>query len=80
MRTSIPPEITKGLTSLRQRIRWIQLVRGLLKTASVVLIGLLAIVAIDFFLAPLPSWARGTLFFAWLAAAGIAAILFIAKS
>ncbi|MGB0643923.1 MAG: hypothetical protein ACPGQF_04230, partial [Akkermansiaceae bacterium] len=80
MQTKIPPEITKGLASLRRRIRWIQLVRGLLKTASVVLLGLLAIVALDFFLAPLPSWARGTLFFAWLAAAGLAAILFIAKS
>ena len=80
MQTRIPPEITKGLTSLRRRIRWIQLVRGLLKTGSVVLMGLLAIVALDFFLAPLPSWARGTLFFGWLTAAGLAAILFIAKS
>ncbi|MDB4457228.1 hypothetical protein N9019_02600, partial [Akkermansiaceae bacterium] len=42
--------------------------------------GLLVIVALDFFLAPLPSWARGTLFFGWLTAAGLAAILFIAKS
>ncbi|MEN8783081.1 MAG: hypothetical protein ABF379_01840, partial [Akkermansiaceae bacterium] len=79
MPSCLPPEITQGLKSLRQRIRRIQLFRGLLKTASVVLIGLLAVVAIDFFLAPLPSWARAGLFFAWLAAGGIAAILFIAK-
>ncbi|MDA7866278.1 hypothetical protein N9A70_05835, partial [Akkermansiaceae bacterium] len=51
----------------------------MLKTTSVILVGLLAIVAIDFFLAPLPSWARAGLFFAWLAAAGIAVVLFIAK-
>ena len=80
MQTSIPPEITNGLSSLRRRIRWIQLIRGLLKTASVVLIGLLAIVALDFFLAPLPSWARTTLFFGWIIASGLAAIIFIAKS
>ena len=80
MQTSVPPEIAKGLKSLRRRIRWIQLIRGFLKTTSVVLIGLLAIVALDFFLAPLPSWARGMLFFGWLSAAGLAAILFIAKS
>ncbi|MDA7609561.1 hypothetical protein N8660_04120, partial [Akkermansiaceae bacterium] len=52
----------------------------MLKTASVVLIGLLAIVALDFFLAPLPSWARTTLFFGWIIASGLAAVIFIAKS
>lgn len=79
MKKGLPPEIIKGLTLLRKRIRWIQLVRGLLKTVSVVLIGLLAIVGIDFFLAPLSSRARAGLFFAWLAAGGASTIVFTIK-
>jgi hypothetical protein len=77
MPSNLPPEIKSGLVSLRRRIRRIQLFRGLLRTASVVLGGLLLIVALDFFLAPLPAWARAGLFFAWLAAVTIASILFI---
>ncbi|MFT6864291.1 MAG: hypothetical protein ACJAVK_002856, partial [Akkermansiaceae bacterium] len=79
MSSNLPPEIKSGLISLRRRIRRIQLFRGLLKTASVVLGGLLVSVALDYFLAPLPSWARAGLFFLWLGLIGIGALAFILK-
>jgi hypothetical protein len=79
MPSNLPPEIKSGLVSLRRRIRRIQLFRGLLRTASVVLVGLLVIVALDYFLAPLPSWARAGLFFAWLAAIAVASVFFILR-
>ncbi len=79
MSKDLPPEIESGLVSLRRRIRRIQLFRGLLRTAGVLLGGLLLIIALDYFLAPLPSLARTALFFLWLAAILLAAVLFILR-
>ena len=68
MVSNVPPEIKSGLVSLRRRIRKIQIFRGLLRTTAVFLAGLLVIVALDYFLAPLPSFVRAILFFLWIAA------------
>jgi len=77
MSKGLPPEIESGLVSLRRRIRKVQLVRGLFRTATVLLGGLLLIVALDYFLAPLPAMVRGGLFFLWLAAILAAVVIFI---
>ncbi|MFT6180271.1 MAG: hypothetical protein ACI9NQ_000525 [Paracoccaceae bacterium] len=79
MPSHLPPEIKSGLVSLRRRIRRIQLFRGLLRTFGVVLGWLLLIVALDYLLAPLPSWARAGLFFLWLAAIAVASVFFILR-
>ncbi|MGB0143940.1 MAG: hypothetical protein ACPGAP_04145, partial [Akkermansiaceae bacterium] len=49
----------------------------MLRLTGVTLAGLLAIVALDFILAPLPSWARATLFFGWLASIGVGAVVLV---
>lgn len=77
MSAQFPPEIRNGLLSLRRRIRRIRLFRGLLRLAGVALVGLLVIVALDFLLAPLPSLARAVLFYGWLAAMAVAAVVFL---
>ncbi len=77
MSKGLPPEIESGLVSLRRRIRKVQLVRGLFRTTTVVLGGILLIVTLDYFLAPLPSLVRAGLFFLWLAAMLAAFVLFI---
>ena len=79
MSSHLPSEITAGLVSLRRRIRRIQFFRGLLRTSSVVLVGLLLIVGLDFLITPFPAWARATVFFLWLAAIAISAVGFIVK-
>ena len=77
MSQGLPPEIESGLVSLRRRIRKVQFFRGLFKTTTVVLVGLLLIVALDYFLAPLPALVRVGLFFLWLAALLVAMVMFI---
>ena len=79
MSQGLPPEIESGLISLRRRIRKVQLFRGLLRTATVLLGGLLLIVALDYFLAPLPSTVRAVLFFLWLASILMAIVIFPIK-
>ena len=79
MPSNLPPEITSGLTALRRRIRRIQLSRGLLRTLSVILGGLFILVALDYFLAPLPSSVRGILFFGWLAVVGYGLFRFLIR-
>lgn len=77
MSKGLPPEIESGLVSLRRRIRKIQLYRGLLGILTVAAGGMLLIVALDYFLAPLPSMARAALFFLWLAAILVALVKFL---
>ncbi|YCM44869.1 hypothetical protein V2O64_02405 [Verrucomicrobiaceae bacterium 227] len=77
MSQGLPPEIESGLVSLRRRIRKVQLVRGLFRTATVLLGGVLLIVALDYFFAPLASMVRGALFFLWLAAILVAVVVFV---
>jgi len=77
MSKGLPPEIESGLISLRDRIRKVQLFRGLFRTATVLLGGLLLIVALDYFLAPLPALVREGLFFLWLASILVAVVMFI---
>lgn len=79
MSQGLPPEIESGLVSLRRRIRKVQLFRGLLRTSTVLVGGLLLTVALDYFLAPLPALARAVLFFLWIAAIVVAVIVFILK-
>ena len=79
MPSNLPPEITSGLTALRRRIRRIQLSRGLLRTLTVVLGGLFVLVALDYFLAPLPGTARAILFFAWIAGAAYGFFRFLLR-
>lgn len=61
-------EIEARLEILRRRIRQVQLKRALWVTTTVALAGLLAIMAADYFLAPLPDAVRWALFVLWLAA------------
>jgi hypothetical protein len=61
-------DIGKRLSAVRASIRRAQLQRGVLLVATVAVGGLLAMMAADHFLAPLPMAARWVLFGLWLAA------------
>ncbi|MDB4354056.1 hypothetical protein N9Z02_02015 [Akkermansiaceae bacterium] len=61
-------EISRPLAVLRRRIRRVQLSRGLLRVATVLLGGMLLIAALDFIFAPLASGIRLALFVLWLGA------------
>ncbi len=60
-------EIQKKLEDVLKRIRKVQIVRGVLVTATIFLAGLLLIMAADYFFAPLPGIARWAMFFLWIA-------------
>jgi len=66
-------EIESRLTIVRSRIRSVQLRRALLVIATVALGGLLAMMALDYFLAPLPVAARWAMWVAWIAGVAVAA-------
>ncbi|MDA7863919.1 hypothetical protein N9Z88_01325 [Akkermansiaceae bacterium] len=61
-------EISRPLAVLRRRIRRVQLTRGLLRLATVLLGGILLIAALDFIFAPLSSGIRLALFVVWIGA------------
>lgn len=61
-------EIQAKLGEVRDRIRRVQLTRGLLVTATIALAGLLLIMAADYFFAPLPGVARWVMFILWVVA------------
>jgi hypothetical protein len=65
-------DIGKRLSAVRASIRRAQLQRGVLLVATVAVGGLLAMMAADHFLAPLPMAARWVLFGLWLAAVLVA--------
>ncbi|NWK55731.1 hypothetical protein HW115_08925 [Verrucomicrobiaceae bacterium N1E253] len=60
------PEITDGLKAILKRIRRLQWTRGLLAILTISLSGLLAIMAADWFLAPLAESTRWAMFAIWL--------------
>ncbi len=60
-------EIQKKLEDVLKRIRKVQIIRGVLVTATIFLAGLLVIMAADYFFAPLPGLARWAMFFVWIA-------------
>ncbi len=68
-------DIGRRLGAVRSSIRRAQLQRGGLLLATVALGGLLAIMAADHFLAPLPVAARWAMFGLWLAATGAALVI-----
>lgn len=68
-------DIGRRLGAVRSSIRRAQLLRGGLLLATVALGGLLAMMAADHFLAPLPSAVRWAMFVAWLLATGAALVV-----
>lgn len=61
------------LQGVRSRIRRVQAARAALVIATIALGGLFAVMAVDYFLGPLPTAARWVLTGAWLVAVGVAA-------
>jgi len=72
-RTPIDPRLEHGLRLLRQRIRRLLGTRGALITAVTALTILLALMALDYALAPLPALVRWLCPVAWLAGVATAA-------
>lgn len=72
MTSQIPKAIRIRLRSLLRRVRLMQAARGVFGLATVLLGGLLVVMAADYFLAPLPLAARWGMFLALVVAAGAA--------
>ena len=68
-------DIGRRLEAVRSGIRRAQWMRGGLLLATVALGGLLAIMAADYLLAPLPGWARWVMFAVWLGVIGTASVI-----
>jgi hypothetical protein len=60
------PSIDQSLAALLRQIRRTQAWRACWMLTTVALCGLLLIMAVDWFLAPVPTWARWSLFGTWL--------------
>ncbi len=67
------PSIDQSLAALLRQIRRTQTWRACWMLTTVTLCGLLLIMAVDWFLAPVPTWARWSLFGTWLIAVLLAA-------
>ncbi len=65
---SSPSSIDQSLAALLRQIRRTQAWRACWMLTTVALCGLLLIMAVDWFLAPVPTWARWALFGTWLVA------------
>ena len=64
---NLPPDrITRPLATILRRVRRLQWARGLLAVATIALAALLATMAADYFLAPLPAAARWALWSAFV--------------
>jgi hypothetical protein len=79
MRTSIPTEIVKPLKAILSRVRRLQTLRGAAGVATVILGGLLVMMAADFFLAPLPVLVRWILLGALVAGTITAIVVWLVK-
>lgn len=77
MPKGLPPELKSGLVSLRRRIRRVQLLRGLFRTVGVFLLGVLALMSVDYFFAPLVPEVRVGAFVILLVSVGLGVVFFI---
>ena len=66
MKSDIPPQITTRLQAILRRVRRLQISRGILGVLTVFLASVLAVMAVDFFFAPVPTSVRFGLFAALL--------------
>ncbi|NNC90624.1 MAG: hypothetical protein HKN82_19375, partial [Akkermansiaceae bacterium] len=79
MNEQLPRSIKKRLQALLRRVRRLQLARGIMGVVTVALGGVLAVMAIDFFLAPVPAIARWAMFVLLVAGLGVAAYTWLWK-
>ncbi|BDS06581.1 hypothetical protein NT6N_16210 [Oceaniferula spumae] len=66
MKNDLPPKITDRLQAILRRVRRLQVSRGILGVLTIFLASVLVVMAVDFFLAPVPPSVRLGLFIAIL--------------